>query len=87
MHEKSLMDDLMRKIFALAQEQKAKKITRVQVKLGALSHMSKEHFKEHFDIAAQGTIAEGAKIEAEESQDIDDSNSLFVVLKAIDVCT
>jgi len=85
MHEKSLMDDLIKKITDLATKEKATKVTKVHVKLGALSHMSKEHFKEHFEIASKGTIAQGAEIEAEESQDIQDPNALSVILKNIDV--
>ena len=47
--------------------------------------MSAPHFKEHFDIAAKGTIAQDAVIEAEESQDIHDPNATAVILKNIDV--
>lgn len=79
------MDNLMKKIFLLADQAGATKITKVTVKLGALSHMSKEHFKEHFDIAAKGTIAEDAKIEAEESHDIHDPHATSVLLRDIDV--
>lgn len=79
------MDDLMKKILLLAEKEQASKVTRVRVKLGALSHMSKEHFQEHFDIASQGTLAEGAQIEAEESEDLHDPNASSVVLKNIDV--
>lgn len=85
MHEQSLMDDLMRKILQLAEAQHAKKITKIRVKLGALSHMSPEHFQEHFSISAQDTIAQDAKIEAEESQDIHDPHAMTVLLKSIDV--
>lgn len=85
MHEKGLMDDLMRKILLLAERQKATKITKVSLKLGALSHMSKEHLEEHFRESAAGTIAEHAKIEAEESQDIHDPDAMAVILKSIDV--
>ena len=85
MHEKSLMDNLMAKILQLAKKENALQVTKVSVKLGALSHMSKEHFIEHFDIAAKGTIAESAEIEAEESLDIHDPNATQVILKSIDV--
>lgn len=85
MHEKSLMDDLIKKILLLARQERASKVTKVTVKLGALSHMSKEHFKEHFDVASQGTIAQDAEIEAEESQDIHDPHAMSVILKKIDV--
>lgn len=85
MHEKGLMDDLIKKIISLAKIEHAVKVTKVSVKLGALSHMSKEHFREHFEIASQGTIAQGAEIDAEESQDIHDPNASSVILKNIDV--
>lgn len=85
MHEYSLMNKLFNKILALADEQQATRVTKVSVKLGALSHMSPSHFKEHFDMAAQGTIAENAIIDAEESQDISDPDAQVVVLKSIDI--
>jgi hydrogenase nickel incorporation protein HypA/HybF len=79
------MDNLMNKILHLAKEEKAARVTKVCVKLGAFSHMSAQHFKEHFDIAALGTIAQDAVIEAEESQDMHDPDAATVVLKSIDV--
>lgn len=85
MHEASLMDDLMKKILFIANRENAVKVTKVKVKLGALSHMSAEHFKEHFDIAAKGTIAEEALIEAEESDDDTDPHAQSIILKSIDV--
>lgn len=85
MHEQSVMNDLMDKIFELAQKSKANQITKICVQLGALSHMSVSHFKEHFLIASQGTVAEGAEIEAQEIQDIHDPNAQNIVLKSIDV--
>lgn len=85
MHEKSIMDHLINKIIQLAEVERAAKVTKISVKLGALSHMSAEHFKEHFDEAAKGTIAQDAEIETEESQDIHDPSAMTVVLKSIDV--
>ncbi len=85
MHEHSLMNNLMNKILSLAEKEKAAQVTKVSVKLGALSHMSPEHFKEHFDISAKGTIAENAVIDAEENQDINDPNAQTILLKSIDV--
>lgn len=87
MHEFHLMNKLFNKILTLADEQEAKKVTKVSVKLGALSHMSASHFKEHFDVAARGTIAENAEIDAEESQDVSDPDAQVVVLKSIDIAS
>ncbi|NIO41581.1 MAG: hydrogenase maturation nickel metallochaperone HypA, partial [Burkholderiales bacterium] len=60
MHEASLIMGLMRKIEAVARAEGARRVVSVAVWLGALSHMSKQHFAEHFCRAAKGTIAEAA---------------------------
>jgi hydrogenase nickel incorporation protein HypA/HybF len=85
MHEQSLMNDLMRKILALAEKEGATRVTRVCVALGALSHMSPEHFKEHFDIAAQGTLAENALLDTQQLEDINAPEAQSIVLRSIDV--
>jgi hydrogenase nickel incorporation protein HypA/HybF len=85
MHEKGITENLVKKILELALKEHATKVSKITVTLGAFSHMSPSHFKDHFDIAARGTIAENAIIEAEESKDIHDKNASIVVLKSIDV--
>lgn len=85
MHEHSLMKNFMNKVLHVAGKEKAAKISKVSVWLGALSHMSPDHFKEHFDISAQGTIAEKASLDIEESHDIHDPNAQAIVLKSVDV--
>jgi len=79
------MNNLMDKILALAEKEHAAKVTVVSVKLGALSNMSAGHFKEHFEIAAKGTIAEGAEIDAEESPNLHEPDAQAILLKSIDV--
>lgn len=85
MHEHSLMKDFMNKILQVAEKEKATKISKVYVWLGALSHMSPDHFKEHFDISSQGTIAENALLDIEESHDIHDPNAQAILLKSVDI--
>lgn len=63
MHEMSLMADLFRKIEQVAREHRARKIVKVKVTLGALSHLSPDHFREHFEHASRGTVAEDASLE------------------------
>lgn len=87
MHEASLMRALMRKIEQLASEQQAQQVTQVHVWLGALSHMSPEHFQEHFDQVAPGTIAEGASLKVDLSEDIHDPNAQELMLRSIEVQT
>lgn len=66
MHEMSLMRDLLKKIEAVAEENQATKVTKVKVLVGPLAHMTAEHFKEHYDEVAKGSIAEHAVIEVGE---------------------
>lgn len=85
MHEASLMRDLMQKINALASAEGAERVVGVHVWLGALSHMSADHFREHFVQTSGGTIAEGASLNIEVSTDIDDANAQALLLRSIEV--
>jgi hydrogenase nickel incorporation protein HypA/HybF len=85
MHEQALMNDLMRTIAAQAEAEGARRVTRIRVKLGALSHFTPAHFREHFEDAARGTLAEGADVEAELRTDPTEDNAQGVVLESIDV--
>lgn len=85
MHEFSLMADLLRKIEQLAKDARADKVTGVKVKLGALSHITPDHFREHFEAAIVGTIAEGATLDVEQSDDQGDPNAQDILLKSVDI--
>ena len=62
-------------------------MTRIRVRLGALSHFTPEHFREHFEDASRGTLAEGAAVEAELGTDPTEPHAQGVVLESIDVET
>lgn len=83
MHEASLMVNLMRRIDDLAKAEGARRIVGVSVWLGALSHMSAEHFAEHFERAAAGTIADGARLDISVSDDPGHANAQDLVLESI----
>ncbi|HEV2350117.1 MAG TPA: hydrogenase maturation nickel metallochaperone HypA [Terriglobia bacterium] len=85
MHESSLMAGLMRQVDSIARSQKATKVVGVKVKLGALSHMSPEHFQEHFDVASRGTLAEGAALSIEILPDLSDPHAQEILLDSIEV--
>jgi hydrogenase nickel incorporation protein HypA/HybF len=85
MHERKLMDDLMARIETEATAAGATRVTRVRVRLGALSHFTDAHFREHFADAARGTVAEGAEVEAELRVDPTEPEAQGVVLDEIDV--
>ena len=85
MHEFSLIKDLIRKISTIAREQHASKVLSVTVKLGALSHISPEHFREHFIHASRGTITDRAQLNIEVQTDINDPQSQDVLIQNIEV--
>jgi hydrogenase nickel incorporation protein HypA/HybF len=84
MHEQALMRNLMQKIVAEARAEGAARVTRIRVRLGALSHLSEKHFREHFEDASRGTLAEGAAVEAELGTDPTEPHAQSVVLESID---
>ncbi len=85
MHEASLMNNLMDKILSIANDNNATKVVRVDVWLGALSHMSPLHFGEHYEESSKGTIAEGAELHCEISEVINHPNAQDILLKNIEV--
>jgi hydrogenase nickel incorporation protein HypA/HybF len=60
MHERALLADLIREIEETAHEEAARRVVAINVHVGPMSHMTPEHFVEHFVDASRGTIAEGA---------------------------
>ena len=85
MHEASLMNNLMRKIDTVAREQNASKVVGISVKLGALSHMSARHFREHFAVASQGTLAEGATLDITVLEDTSDPLAQEILLESVEI--
>lgn len=85
MHEASLMTNLMRRIDEIAKAKGARRVVGVSVWLGALSHMSVEHLAEHFEHAAIGTIAEGARLDVAVSEDARHANAQDIVLESVKV--
>lgn len=85
MHERALMADLMREIEGVARADGASRVTRVSVRLGALSHFTPEHFREHFVDASRGTLAEAAAVDAVLADDLDDPRAAGVVLESLEV--
>jgi len=86
-HETSLIKGLMERIHVAAAEEGARRIVGVTVWLGALTDMSAEHFVEHFEHAAAGTIAAGARIDITVSEDARHADAQHVVLQGIEVET
>jgi hydrogenase nickel incorporation protein HypA/HybF len=79
------MRDLMRTIETAARAEGVARVTRIRVRLGALSHFTAEHFREHFEAASRGTIAEGALVEVELGADPTERAAQTVLLESLDV--
>ena len=69
MHESSLIPDMMEKVEAVAREHAARKVLVIEVSIGALAFIEPDHLREHFLLAARGTIAEGAELRISVSDD------------------
>ena len=82
MHERSLVADLVRRV---EQEAGDARVTGVRVRLGKLSHLSPQHLRDHFAIAAAGSVAAGAELTVDVGTDITDPHAADLVLASIDV--
>lgn len=85
MHETGIVRDLVRRLERAAGEAGATRVSAVEVWLGALSQFAPEHFREHFEDAARGTLAEGAKLRIEMSHDIGHPHAQDVVMESIEL--
>ena len=85
MHERALIDDVMRKLDEVARENRARRVTRVTVRLGALSHFTAAHFREHFEIASLETVAEGAEVVTVVDDDLTADTARDVVIESVEV--
>ena len=62
MHELSLINGLCARAEAVARDAGASRVTSMAVRLGALSHLSADHLREHLATAAAGSMLEGAVV-------------------------
>lgn len=79
------MDDLLRQIEAVARREGALRVRRVRVSLGALSHMTPEHFAEHFAAVTSNTLAEGAAVECQCLADPAAADAQGIRLRSLDL--
>ena len=79
------MDDLVRKVLAVAEAEDASSVSRIRVRLGALSHFTPEHFVEHWIDASRGTLADGAEVDAAIDGSLDGAAAQGVLLESVEV--
>lgn len=85
MHELSLINNLLAKIDSVVKANGGNRAVAVEVWLGALSHLSKDRFADYFEQFSRGTSAEGAWLDIELSEDIEDPNAQQLLLKNVEV--
>ncbi len=85
MHEHSLIINLIKKVESITRDNRAHKVKSIKIKLGALSHTSPEHFREHFEPLAIGTVADGADLDFIVSEDMDDPYAQDIIIDSIEV--
>lgn len=79
------MTALMRRVDQVARDEGAGRVVGVRVRIGALAHMSPEHFREHWDVASAGSVAQDAALTIETSDDLDDPAAQNVTLLSLEV--
>ena len=85
MHETALVRDVVHRMVDLARSASASRVTGAKIWLGALSHLSADHFREHFAVEARDTLAAGAKLEIKMSDDPKDPYAQHVRLESVDL--
>jgi len=63
MHETHMIEPIIKGISEHAKKEGAKKVTSIRLKIGMLTGVREESFRETFKILAKGTVAEKAKLE------------------------
>ena len=82
MHELTLLNDLLKKVREVADKRPVKSVS---VWLGAMSHISASHFKEHFDWATKDSELEGVALNIETSEDAFHPQAQDILLKSVDI--
>jgi len=85
MHETALVRDVVRRMVELVGSTGARRVARAKIWLGALSHLSAEHFREHFVAEAHDTLAALAVLEIEVSDDPKHPHAQHARLESVDL--
>lgn len=87
MHESGFIEDLLSKVESLVRENGGRRAAVIGLRVGALAGIEPDHLREHFEIAALGTVAEGAELRIAVSEDITGPDSAAVVLETVEIET
>ena len=84
MHESGLTRALVREIVRAAAREGATKVVRAKVRIGALAGISPDHLREHFIIAARGSVAEDASLEVEMAAEDQEPHANGILLETLE---
>ncbi len=85
MHESGLIEDLLSKVESLVKENGGRRAAAIVVRIGALAGIEPDHLREHFEMAALGTVAEGAELRCSVSEDLTSPDAAAVVLESVEI--
>ncbi|GIX31476.1 MAG: hypothetical protein KatS3mg124_1948 [Porticoccaceae bacterium] len=83
MHEQGLIRDLVRKLEAIAAEEAPRRMVGARVVIGALAHISADHFRDHFARAVAGTPLASLALEVVEETDVADPRAQEILLESV----
>jgi hydrogenase nickel incorporation protein HypA/HybF len=84
MHETALVRDIVHRIQDLVCSSGAR-VVRARIWLGALSHLSAQHFREHFAMEARESSAAGTQLDIDVSDDVDNPDAQHIRLISVDL--
>ncbi|MDR7400189.1 MAG: hydrogenase maturation nickel metallochaperone HypA [Armatimonadota bacterium] len=85
MHERGLVQALVRRLEEVARSQGAVRVTAVRVRLGPLAGVSQEHFREHFQELTRGTVAERCRLEILADESLEPRGLEGVMVESVDL--
>ena len=83
MHESRVVTDILSEIERVASQNGVEHMDVVRIEIGALSHITPDGFSGHFELVADGTVAEGAHLDVTKSKDREAPNAQSVRLVSI----
>lgn len=83
MHEEAVLQDLARKIREVAAQEGEARITRVELWVGTLSHLTESVLRQEWPRVTEGGPAEGAALDATFSTDPFDPRAQSVILVSV----
>lgn len=87
MHESGLIEDLITKVESLVRENQGRRAAAIRLRIGPLAAIEPDHLREHFEMAALGTVAEGAELQIAVSEDLSGPDPAGIVLESVEIET